>query len=221
MNKFKNFFKAIGIIIFLIISIGCFAWFTCQFVYPKLHPIEELTKVSLNDSSLSAIPSTKSINRFDAAFENLMKEEGGYVFDKSDPGGETKYGISKHSYPHLDIKNLTKEDAKIIYRRDYWNKIQGDLLPSEKLASEMLEEAVNMGVHVASSFLQSAILCCGGKIKIDGVIGKDTLIELSKLDNAVLLKCIQSQAITYYLMLVRENPVLRKFIKSWFNRVLT
>jgi lysozyme family protein len=47
--------------------------------------------------------------------------EGGYSFDLGDPGGETKYGISKRTYPHLDIKNLTLDDAKWLYSKDYWN----------------------------------------------------------------------------------------------------
>ena len=44
---------------------------------------------------------------FDEAFERLIGHEGGYVADSRDPGGETKYGISKRSYPGEDIKNLS------------------------------------------------------------------------------------------------------------------
>ena len=167
-------------------------------------------------------PSTiSSINRYDLAFTNIIKEEGGYVSNSSDPGGETKFGISKHSYPHVDIPKLTLENAKEIYKRDYWDKINGDLLPSDALAIEVLEEAVNMGVHVAVSFLQSGILVCGGKVKIDGVMGPETIRESLKIPGDVLLKCIQSQSLSYYLVLVKQNPVLRKFLQGWFNRVLT
>lgn len=42
--------------------------------------------------------------RFLKAFEKIIYHEGGYVNHPSDPGGATKYGISKHSYPNLDIK---------------------------------------------------------------------------------------------------------------------
>ncbi len=45
---------------------------------------------------------------------------GGYTNDPRDPGGETKYGISKRSYPHLDIANLTLDAARDIYHYDYW-----------------------------------------------------------------------------------------------------
>ena len=46
----------------------------------------------------------------------------GYVNDPKDPGGETNYGISKRAYPDVDIKNLTEDGAKDIYKRDYWDK---------------------------------------------------------------------------------------------------
>ena len=48
--------------------------------------------------------------------------EGGYSNDPNDSGGETKYGISKKSYPNEDIKNMTLERAKKIYYENYWLK---------------------------------------------------------------------------------------------------
>lgn len=61
---------------------------------------------------------------FDTAFDLLLTPtyEGGYSNDLRDPGGETKYGISKRSYPHLDIKTLTRAQVKPIYRADFWGQ---------------------------------------------------------------------------------------------------
>lgn len=50
----------------------------------------------------------------------IIKWEGGYVNDPNDPGGETKFGISKRAFPHLDILSLTFDQALEIYRREYW-----------------------------------------------------------------------------------------------------
>ena len=61
-------------------------------------------------------------NFFDEAFEELMILEGGYVNNPNDPGGETNFGICKRSYPDLDIKNLTKDIAKEIYFKEYYDK---------------------------------------------------------------------------------------------------
>lgn len=87
---------------------------------------------------------------FDAAFQVVVGIEGGYVNDPLDPGGETKYGISKRAYPNLNIANLTLEDAKAIYRRDYWDRCACDTMPWER-AICVFDCAVNEGPGVARS----------------------------------------------------------------------
>ena len=59
---------------------------------------------------------------FEEIIEIVLEHEGGYVNDPDDAGGETKYGIAKRWYPDVDIKNLTKEQAK-----KYIIKIIGDV----------------------------------------------------------------------------------------------
>ena len=78
----------------------------------------------------------------------VFKWEGGYVNHPKDPGGETKYGICKRWYPHLDIKNLTREDAMKIYYEDYWLKAGCDnmLYPANLI---VFDTAVHMGVYRA------------------------------------------------------------------------
>lgn len=61
---------------------------------------------------------------FNGAVERTLKFEGILSNDKYDAGGLTKFGISKRAYPKLDIVNLTVEDAKKIYERDYWKGLQ-------------------------------------------------------------------------------------------------
>ena len=51
---------------------------------------------------------------WDDVFDRLIGHEGEYSNDPNDPGGETKWGISKRAYPNLDIKNLTRDGAKTI-----------------------------------------------------------------------------------------------------------
>ena len=88
---------------------------------------------------------------FEKAMNFIFKWEGGYVNDGNDPGGETNYGISKRAYPNLDIKNLTKDEAKQIYYRDYWEKSGCFDLPYP-LDIVVLDTAVNLGVNRASRF---------------------------------------------------------------------
>ena len=61
-------------------------------------------------------------DNFERSIAFVLRHEGVYVNDPRDPGGETKYGISKRAYPMLNIKDLSVEDAKLIYRKEYWDR---------------------------------------------------------------------------------------------------
>ena len=102
---------------------------------------------------------------FASSLPFILRWEGGYVNHPADPGGETKYGISKRSYPHLDIASLTLTDAKEIYWRDYWAKAGCDLC-DPGLALVVFDAAVNNGVRQAVRWLQQAVV-----VASDGVIG--------------------------------------------------
>ncbi len=81
----------------------------------------------------------------------IFKWEGGYSNDPADPGGETKYGISKRAHPDVDIKNLTVEDAKSIYLNEYWMVLDCDNLdwPMDLV---VMDVGVNMGPGRAREF---------------------------------------------------------------------
>ena len=81
--------------------------------------------------------------------------EAGYVNDPSDPGGETKYGISKRAHPNVDIANLTIEAAREIRKTEYWDAIGCDSLPVS-FALMVYDSAINNGVGRAKQFLALA-----------------------------------------------------------------
>ena len=83
-------------------------------------------------------------NNFNEALKFILRWEGGYTNDKNDPGGETKFGISKRSYPELDISKLTLEQAKKIYYENYWLK-SGCQNMEYPLNLVVFDTAVNMG----------------------------------------------------------------------------
>ena len=92
---------------------------------------------------------------FEAAVADVLGEEGGYVNNPADPGGETNWGISKRAYPNVDIKNLTRDDAKAIYLKDYWQPLQPYGL-SPLLQKIAFECAVNQGLERCKTLLASA-----------------------------------------------------------------
>jgi lysozyme family protein len=93
---------------------------------------------------------------FSTAFERLMGHEGGYVNNPNDPGGETNWGISKRSYPKLDIRNLTRDSAALIYRNDFWDRIQADSLPFS-ISFQLFDFAINSGIETAIRYFQRAL----------------------------------------------------------------
>lgn len=113
---------------------------------------------------------------FEYYIERVLEAEGGYVNHPNDPGGETNWGISKRSYPNVDIKRLTREQAIEIYRRDFWNRVQGNELPPA-LAFQALDAAINSGIGNAVRFLQRAV-----GVADDGIIGPITLARVRSYD---------------------------------------
>ena len=109
---------------------------------------------------------------FDQIFTILIGEEGGYSNDPHDPGGETKYGISKAAYPQVDIAGLTIDTAKAIYVRDFWAPCRCDDLPAG-LALMVFDAAVNNDCERAREWLQAAV-----GVAQDGVIGPQTMTAL-------------------------------------------
>jgi lysozyme family protein len=152
---------------------------------------------------------------FNQAIEKTLVNEGGYINDPNDAGGETKYGISKRAYPNVDIKNLTTDEAKAIYKRDYWDKIKGDEMQSQKVAFELFDTAVNMGVRTASKLMQG---CVGAHP--DGIIGNKTRQLINNTDEELLLLRFKLAKIARYAYITRKRPANKKFLLGWINRTL-
>ena len=114
--------------------------------------------------------------KFDEAIELIILNEGGYVNNPNDAGGETYMGISRRAHPKSKIwqyvdkittkykttntinkhlkenKELTKL-VKDIYKKDYWNPFNLDKEKSQRLANQIFDNAVNMGVSKTKSML--------------------------------------------------------------------
>lgn len=117
---------------------------------------------------------------FDQAFERLIGHEGGYLsaaeaLRQGDPGGETKFGISKAAYPSENIAAMTLERAKAIYLRDYWRPAGCEVV-GDGVKYSLFDMAVNSGVKQAVKSLQRAV-----GVAEDGSIGPKTLDAISKM----------------------------------------
>lgn len=146
---------------------------------------------------------------FDDAFERLVGHEGGYVNHPADPGGETKFGISRRSYPGEDIKGLTLARAKAIYLRDFWGPAGCDALP-DTLRFDHFDFAVNSGPHTAIVTLQRVV----GETQ-DGVIGPRTLQAVQSMPETRLVARYSGARLAFMANL----PTWPAFGRGWARRI--
>jgi lysozyme family protein len=149
---------------------------------------------------------------YDKAVELILKHEGGYVDHPNDPGGETNMGISKRSYPDEDIKGMTKERAKEIYKKDFWDAVKGDQLPAA-VALICFDTAVMSGSRRACRFLQKA---CG--VTTDGIVGPMTLGAV-RVDYRISEEDFLDELSNTRLNFYKRLKTFGTFGRGWTNRV--
>jgi len=156
--------------------------------------------------------------RFLRAVEVVLEHEGGYVHDPRDPGGETKWGISKRAYPDLDIADLTREDATAIYYRDWWQRYGYGRLKDDAVTTKVFDMAVNMGPATAHRLLQEALVFLGYPVGIDGIIGPQTIGAANKADPKRLFQVLRWMAAHHYYRIADQRPQSRAFLIGWLRR---
>jgi lysozyme family protein len=156
---------------------------------------------------------------FEKAFNAVLENEGGYVNDPDDKGGETKYGISKNTFPKLNIKGLTIQKAKDIYYNQYWLANRCNRIEDYDLAFKLFDLSVNLGAPRAAKLLQKALACMSKYVEIDGLIGPETLGAIKRSNPKQLLVFLQAMAANHYLSFVEAEPSQKKFLKGWMDRV--
>lgn len=155
--------------------------------------------------------------RFARAVETVLRHEGGYSNDPLDQGGETRFGISRRSYPSLDIKALTRAQAEEIYYRDWWARFGYGGIQSGAIAAKVLDLSVNIGPGAAHRLVQEAVnQTSGACLRTDGAIGPDTLAALNNHPCPdYLLAAIRLLAVRYYLGLGKP-----RFLAGWIRRAI-
>ena len=147
-----------------------------------------------------------SSNEREALIRRLIIREGGYANNPKDPGGETKYGISKRSYPDEDIKNLTPQRARDLYVRDVYERHGLDRFRDRQVIEWILDWLVHSGTGAVRS-LQRQL-----RLTVDGVIGPATIAAVDALKDP---KDILRYRLKFLVSLTGHYA-----IGGWVNRLI-
>jgi len=158
---------------------------------------------------------------FDAAIDRLLSHEGGYTNDSRDPGNwtggaigvgklkGTKFGVSAASFPDVDIRNLTREQAKKIYRRKFWEAVKD---VSNAVRYQMLDAGVHHGTHRAIKLLQEAV-----GAKADGAWGPISASHAAATDNNDILL----RFLAHRLIFMSDLRIWITYGRGWARRIGT
>ncbi len=163
---------------------------------------------------------------FDLFLPILLRFEGGYVDDPTDPGGETNKGVTMTTFQRCshdllgieptsqNLRSLTDAQAGIIYRKLYWDKISGDDIELQELANIVCDFYVNAGTH-ATVLLQRILNGLGTHLVEDGCIGPACIQALGHFDEVAVYRRYKQGRADYYKSLAQRFP---QFLQGWLNR---
>lgn len=169
------------------------------------------------------------MNNVEEILDDIIRREGGFVNHPADRGGATKFGITEGTLEVYygravtvdDVKNLSEEQAREIYTRQYYVNPRFDTL-DEEIQPIVVDTGVLFGPRRAVIFLQSIVNQAGfGPIDEDGILGPDTrgrVNDAVKEMGLYFINAIVEERINYHKMRVAQHPSQQVFLKGWINR---
>lgn len=157
----------------------------------------------------------------------ILKWEGGYVNDPDDRGGPTNMGITLATWKSRgydkngdgiidenDVKQISREDARLILEKYYWNRWQADKIESQAIANLLVGWVWGSGLY-GITFPQGIL-----KVKQDGIVGPKTLNAVNNFpDQEELFYRLWHGKRAYLNLICIDRPQNKKFLKGWLNRL--
>ena len=171
---------------------------------------------------------------FTQAFQLMIVHEGGYVNDPDDPGGETYKGVARKIFSKwdgwtkvdmlkrqpnfpasLDKDPELQQNVSDFYRVNFWDKMNGDQIANQDVASSIFDFGVNAGSGTSASLAQMVV-----GVQSDGVIGPDSITAINNFDPDHFLASFTVAKIARYVNIVKKRPTSRKYFYGWVIRAL-
>lgn len=155
---------------------------------------------------------------YPTAIAHVLASEGGYCNHPADPGGPTNFGITLADARHYwkqnatasDVKTISIDTAKQIFRAHYWNAMSCDALPAG-VDYCVFDYGVNSGVYRAARVIQRLV-----GVTQDGVIGPATIAATIKADDPTdLISSICAERMAF----LKSLRTWRTFGRGWAARV--
>lgn len=182
---------------------------------------------------------------FEKAYKITREFEGGYSNHANDTGGETYKGIARNYQRRWKgwkiVDQLRKEDnfpsnldkhkelqalVHELYKKEYWDSMKLDDAGNQKIANELFDTGVNMGIGRAGIFVQRVLNVANKgetyyrNLKIDGQVGRKTITALNahpKPEN--ILAGVNALKGAMYITICENNPSQEVFFNGWMKRV--
>ena len=157
-------------------------------------------------------------SNFQQSINAMLASEGGFVNNPKDPGGMTNKGVTKavwegwtgHDATEQTMRNLSTADVTPLYKKKYWDAVQGDVLPSG-VDYCVFDTAVNSGAGRAIKLLQRTV-----GVTEDGFLGPNSLAAILVSDVGSLIDKYCAARHEF----LQSLSTFDTFGKGWTNRVL-
>jgi lysozyme family protein len=172
---------------------------------------------------------------FNSSIETVLRHEGFFSDDKSDPGGATQYGISLSYLLSLppgqadinkdgevdakDIRSLDLEKAKEIYKIGWWDRYHYSEIQDTRVATKILDTAVNVGASQAHKLVQRAL-----GLPDDGILGPQSIKAINAFNPDKLIQGISDEVMSFYVSLtfkrIQSMGITEggKYLRGWLRR---
>lgn len=183
---------------------------------------------------------------FSQSYQTVKSNEGGYVNNPNDRGGETYKGIARKMWPgwpgwvyveafktktdfpqNLEKSTNLQDLVHSFYKENFWDVLKLDDINSQVIATELFDTSVNQGSGVAAIYLQRALNITNKNgslypdIAQDGKVGPTTVrVANAHPDKRVLLLTLNLMQGAKYISICEADKSQEGFYYGWMKRVM-